>query len=360
MRKRKLFEVIGMEGSDYNFTLSEKGRGYAEKRFYVCQYAGPAPVSLKSYFEAVRNQKGQVSINRDHLRKTFKDLVLTDNLLDQLGPALISQKSIFLYGPTGCGKTSIASNLDRLFEDLIFVPYALEVDGQIIIVYDPLLHQKVDMEDVVYDQRWVPCRRPCLITGGELEPKMLDLQLEEVTQIYAAPIQMRTNNGILVIDDFGRQAMAPQFFLNRWIVPMDRRIDYLSLKNGAKFEIPFETVVAFSTNLDPNSLADEAFLRRIQNKIFVKQVDEKTFAEIFNRLISKHQIKVESSAIESLINYCKDTGPGELRACYPRDILDIIMSIATYEDTPVVIDSDNLKRAVDLYFAAPQTHVLEH
>ncbi len=357
MRQRQLFEVVGMEGNDYNFTLSNKGREFAVKRFYACQYAGPAPVPVKSYFSAVRKQKRQMNINRDILRDSFKELVLTDRLLDQLGPALASQKPIFLYGPTGSGKTSIAENLDRIFEDTVFIPYAIEYDGQVIVLYDPLVHQRVQFSDFDYDKRWVPCRRPCLITGGELEPKMLELQIEESTQVYAAPIQMRANNGILVIDDFGRQAMPPHQLLNRWIVPLDRRVDYLSLRYGAKFEIPFEMVVVFSTNLDPNSLVDDAFLRRIQNKIFVETVDPVTFEEIFNRYISKKRIEAGPDSPQCLIDLCREKGSSGLRACYPADIIDIVVSIAAYEGEPAVIDRENLNRAVDLYFTKPQTPV---
>jgi MoxR-like ATPase len=360
MRQRQLFEIVGMEGNDYNFTLSDTGRAFAEKRFYTSQYAGPAPVPVKSYFSAVRKQKGQVSISRKHLRNSFKELVLTDCLLDQLGPALVSQKSIFLYGPTGSGKTSVAANLDRIFEDTVFIPYALEYDGQIIVLYDPLVHQKVEFSDFVYDKRWVPCRRPCIITGGELEPKMLELQIEESTQVYTAPIQMRANNGILVIDDFGRQSMPPHYLLNRWIVPLDRRVDYLSLRYGAKFEIPFEMVVVFSTNLDPNSLADEAFLRRIQNKIFVEAVDPETFTKIFDRIVAKKHLQAETASSQLLIKYCKKYGPGELRACYPGDIIDIVTSIAGYEGESNKIDSKTIKRAVDLYFTKPQVSDQKH
>ena len=357
LRQRQLFEIAGMDGNDYNFTLSDKGRDFTEKRFYACHYAGPAPVSVKTYFSAVRQQRGRVAVNRDDLRSSLDELVLTERLLDQLGPALISQKSIFLYGPTGNGKTSIASRLERIYQDTIFIPYAVEYDGQIIVLYDPLVHQKVELDDVVYDPRWVPCKRPCIIAGGELEPKMLELQIEESTQIYAAPLQMRANNGILIIDDFGRQAMAPHYLLNRWIVPLDRRVDYLSLRYGSKFEIPFEMVVVFSTNLDPNSLADEAFLRRIQNKIFVEPVDVATFTEIFNRLVAHKHLATDLGASQLLVEYCIKAGPGELRACYPSDIIDIVTSIGEYENESVKIDRTSLKRAVDLYFTKPQNSV---
>ena len=186
---------------------------------------------------------------------------------------------------------------------------------------------------------------------------MLELQIEERTQVYTAPIQLRANNGILVIDDFGRQSMPPHYLLNRWIVPLDRRVDYLSLRYGAKFEIPFEMVVVFSTNLDPNSLADEAFLRRIQNKIFVEAVNIESFTEIFNRIVKKNHVEVEPGSSQLLAKLCKEAGPGELRACYPGDVIDIVMSIADYEGVSPTINHNNLKRAVDLYFTKPQTSI---
>ncbi|MGD8703803.1 MAG: ATPase, partial [Desulfosarcina sp.] len=269
LRKEQFFEVKGMQGRDYTITLSEKGQEFARKSYDICRYVGPAPVSLKTYRNAVMAQTGNVKVNRFSLKPHFTDLVLTDKLLDQLGPALNSQNSIFLYGPTGNGKTSLASRLARIYEDMIAVPYAVEFDGQIVVVYDPVFHERVDTEAQALDPRWVLCRRPCVIVGGELTPNMLELKMDENTGVYAAPLQMKANNGMLVIDDFGRQILSPEYLLNRWIVPLDRRVDYLSLTYGVKFEIPFEMTVVFSTNLDPTKLADEAFLRRIQNKIYV-------------------------------------------------------------------------------------------
>ena len=183
--------------------------------------------------------------------------------MDQLGPALISQNSIFLYGPTGNGKTSIVKRLLRIFQDAVLIPYAVEFDGQIIVLYDPAVHERIETNVTAIDPRWVICRRPCILAGGELEPKMLELQIEEGTKVYAAPLQMRANNGILIIDDFGRQILSPQYLLNRWIVPLDRRVDYLTLRYGVKFQIPFEMIVVFSTNLNPNNLASFKAFRQI-------------------------------------------------------------------------------------------------
>ncbi len=194
LRQQQLFEITGMKGNDYHFTLSGRGRELAAKRFNISHYSGPVPVSVKSYNAAVKAQRAELNTNRASLRSAFSDLVLTDNFLDQLGPALISQKPIFVYGPTGNGKTSIANRLIRVQQDSVLIPYALEYDGQIIVLYDPAVHRKVAAEDSEYDPRWVLCRRPCIITGGELEPKMLELQMEESTRVYAAPLQLKANN----------------------------------------------------------------------------------------------------------------------------------------------------------------------
>ncbi len=281
MRAQQLIEVKGMTGNDYNFQLSVAGKQLASERFQVSQYAGACPVSLKDYNAATRAQSAKVQVDRRALRQAFSDLIVTDRMLDQLGPAIISQNSIFVYGPTGNGKTSLAERMLRVYQDAVLIPYAVEVDSQIISLYDPVVHQPLDHDDEESDARWILCKRPCIIVGGELIPSMLELRLDEASGIYAAPMQMKANNGILIIDDFGRQLMSPRDLLNRWIVPLDRRVDYLTLRYGVKFQIPFELMVVFSTNLEPSDLADEAFLRRIHNKIYVEAVDAGSFDQIF-------------------------------------------------------------------------------
>ncbi len=354
LRQQQYFEITGMEGNDYVFTLSGVGREIASKRFAIGHYAGPAPVAMKTYEKAVRAQVVDLPVNQSMLHRALKDLVVTSRFLDQLGPALASQKSIFLYGPTGNGKTSIVSRLFRIYRDAIVIPHAVEVDGQIIVLYDPAVHEKIEADTEGLDQRWVVCRRPCIIVGGELEPGMLELQLEESTKVYAAPMQMRANNGMLVIDDFGRQIVSPVYLLNRWIVPLDRRVDYLTLRYGLKFEIPFEMMVVFSTNLDPNDLADEAFLRRIHNKIYVEAVDARVFDRIFHRLVEERQMPFEKDSAAILRKLCLHLGPNELRACYPADILDILTAISAYEGQPAEVGQESLKRAVMLYFTKPK------
>ncbi|MEN6534747.1 MAG: AAA family ATPase [Bryobacteraceae bacterium] len=353
MRHRQLVEVLGMVGNDYTFMLSGPGRQLATERFQMSQYAGPCPVSLNEYIAGVRHQKAVLEINREKLRRALSDLVVTDPVLDQLGPAIISQAALFLYGSTGNGKTSLAERLIRLYEDDVLLPYAVEVDSQVIILYDPVVHQIIpdNPDGVDYDPRWVRCKRPCIITGGELVPSMLDLRMDDASGTYAAPLQMKANNGILVIDDFGRQLIPPRDLLNRWIVPLDRRIDFLMLRYGVKFQIPFEMMVVFATNLEPSSLADEAFLRRIQNKILIEEVSAGVFDEILRRYAIAKGIMFEQDKAEYLRSLCLRDGRTVLRACYPGDICRILVSISQYEGRPAQMTRSDLERAVGLYFA---------
>ncbi|HLJ13335.1 MAG TPA: hypothetical protein VKV15_02480 [Bryobacteraceae bacterium] len=351
MRQQQLVEVKGMEGNDYNFTLSGAGKTLAAERFQITQYAGACPVSLNDYTAATKVQSAKVKIDRMVLRSAFSDLVVPDRLLDQLGPALISQNSIFVYGPTGNGKTSIAERMLRVYDDAVLIPHAVEVDNQIISLYDPVVHHALEMDDDEIDPRWILCRRPCIVVGGELIPSMLEMRLDESSGIYAAPLQMKANNGIFIIDDFGRQLMSPRDLLNRWIVPLDRRVDYLTLRYGVKFQIPFELMVVFSTNLEPADLADEAFLRRIHNKIYVEAVDERSFDEIFRRVVQGRSMATEPDSAQYLRKLCLREGRTELRACYPGDICNILVSIGRYEGRPPNMTKPDLERATALYFA---------
>jgi hypothetical protein len=214
-----------------------------------------------------------------------------------------------------------------------------------------VVHQPLDHDDTDVDPRWIVCKRPCIVVGGELIPSMLELRLDESSGIYAAPLQMKANNGILIIDDFGRQLMSPRDLLNRWIVPLDRRVDYLTLRYGVKFQIPFESMVVFSTNLEPSDLADEAFLRRIRNKIYVEAVDALCFDQIFARVVQGRNIETESDSAEYLRKLCLREGRTELRACYPVDICNILLSIGRYEGRPPLMTKAELERATSLYFA---------
>jgi predicted ATPase with chaperone activity len=350
-RQQQLLEVRGMVGNDYAFSLTSNGRVQATARNEVCQYVGPTPVSIQQYQEVVRSQAAQVRLGRESLRQAFSDLVLPDGLLDQLGPSLIGHQSLFLYGGTGNGKTSIAERILRIYRDTVLVPYAVEVDGHIITVFDPVVHKQVPCDDEMLDPRWAVCERPCITVGGELSAAMLELRLDESTKVFISPCQMKANNGILIIDDFGRQMLTPRELLNRWIVPLDRRVDYLTLASGMKFQVPFEMMVVFSTNLDPYDLADEAFLRRIQTKVLVESVSADIFDQIFQRVIQAHQVSAEMGAAPYLRECCAAAGVKSLRACYPNDIYKIVRAISEYEGRPVRMTRSNIDRAVALYFA---------
>jgi hypothetical protein len=350
-RQQQLLDVKGMIGNDYSFSLTGTGRAQATMRSEACQYVGPAPVSIEQYHRVVRAQRPHVKLNRDSLRQAFQDLVLPDGFLDQLGPALIGQQSLFLYGGTGNGKTSIAERILRIYQDHVLVPYAVEVNGHVVTVFDPVVHSPVPNDDEMLDPRWVLCKRPCITVGGELSAAMLELRLDDATRVFISPCQMKANNGIFIIDDFGRQVLSPRELLNRWIVPLDRRVDYLTLASGMKFQVPFELMVVFSTNLNPNSLADEAFLRRIQTKVEVQEVADNIFDEIMRRVLASHQTPSEPGSIEYLRERCRASGGGLLHACYPNDIFRLVKSISEYEGRPATMTRPNIDRAVALYFA---------
>src|SRR5690242_6556324 len=341
-RQQQLLEVKGMVGNDYSFSLTAAGRTQATARNEVCQYVGPAPVSIQEYHQVVKAQAAQVRLTRDSLRAAFQDLVLPDGLLDQLGPSLIGHQSLFLYGGTGNGKTSIAERILRIYQDCVVVPYAVEVDGHIISLFDPVVHRRLPFADDLLDPRWAVCERPCITVGGELSAVMLELRLDESTHVFISPCQMKANNGILIIDDFGRQVLAPRDLLNRWIVPLDRRVDYLTLSSGMKFQVPFELMVVFSTNLDPRDLADEAFLRRIQTKVMVENVSPEIFEKIFRRVVQAVQAPSEPGCGEYLRERCLELGSKHLRACYPMDVYKLVKAISEYEGRPVRMTRANI------------------
>jgi hypothetical protein len=350
LRQQAYLDVKGMQGNDYFFGLTAAGKTLASERSSICAYAGPAPVSLAAYDHAVREQTAHVQVSRDSLRQALGDLVLPDTLLDQLGPALISQKALFLYGPTGNGKTSLAERLLRVYRDAVLLPYALEISGHVITLFDPVLHRPLAEQPDDLDARWLMCHRPSVTVGGELVSEMLELRSDASSGIYAAPLQMKANNGILVIDDFGRQVMSPRDLLNRWIVPLDRRVDYLTLHHGQKLCIPFEVMVVFATNLDPSELADEAFLRRINNKIYVEPVSKQCFQQILARTLDERHISCDAPTAAYVAELCLRHGDA-LKACYPADLCDILLWRSQYEGRPPQVTVAELDRAAELYFA---------
>jgi hypothetical protein len=238
-----------------------------------------------------------------------------------------------------------------LAEDAVWVPYAVEVDGQIIVVYDPAIHKRVEEPKLeMTDERWVRCHRPSVLVGGELTVEMMDLQFNPSTRFYVGPVQMKANNGALIIDDFGRQRLRPEELLNRWVVPLDRGIDFLTLAGGRKIEIPFEMLVVFATNIDPASLVDAAFLRRIQTKIKIGVCSDEQFHEIFRRVAAQQQLEVDPGVVDNLISVIRGTLNQELRACYPRDLVSQVCWAARFEDRKPCLDRAALMAAVGTYF----------
>ncbi len=356
IRKEQVVEVVGMVGSAHRIVTTSKGQAEAHRIMSRDMYSGPAPVSLSAYAEVVRAQSVMdVVVHRSDLQKAFENLVVSDSMLDQLGAALVSGQSIILYGPTGTGKTIIAETLPRIYKDSVWIPHAVEVQGQIITVFNSLIHKsREEMMPADCDRRWVLCRRPRVMVGGELTMELLDLQFNPALGFYSAPLQMKANNGILIIDDFGRQRISPAELLNRWIVPLDRRIDFLTLAGGNKFDIPFDLIVAFSTNLNPASLADEAFMRRIQTKIKVTYVTDEQFDEIWRRICVKSGLAYDAAVVDGFRKLLSALHQ-PLRACYPRDIIQHICWKAKYEGTQPLLTMDAIREACDSYFLRPTT-----
>jgi predicted ATPase with chaperone activity len=353
LRKEMLCEVKGMTGSVHRIAITSTGRNRALELLMLNHYYGPAPVSLTDYIGRIHAQSiRNAEVRPPQVQRAFSHLVLPEETLNQLGTAVVSGRCIILYGPAGTGKTAMAESIPNIYGDRVWIPYAVEVDGQIITVFDPHLHQRFEKEEEAlgeYDKRWVLCSRPRVVVGGELTLEMLDLQMNPLTKFYAAPLQMKANNGVLVVDDFGRQRMRPEDMLNRWIVPLDRRIDFLNLAGGKQIEIPFDLFVAFATNLDPRSFGDEAFLRRIQTKIKVDYVPPGQFHEIFKRVCDQYELEYDATVVDGVLSLLAALQQ-PLRACYPRDIVQHICWAAKYHGTQPKLDGPSVRQACRNYF----------
>jgi hypothetical protein len=357
LRELRYLEVQGLEGHNYLLALTDAGRAQATDRMQLCRYTGPAPVSLESYTETIRLQKAHVKINLAGLQEAFKDLVISEELLREVGPASIAGGAMFLYGPPGTGKTSIAERLLRVYDDHVLVPHTVAVDGQIIQVFDPVVHRPSPVQPKDIDPRWVLCQRPFIIVGGELTGSKLDLAYQVGSGVYLPSIQMQANNGILVIDDFGRQTLTPAELLNRWIVPLDRQVDYLSLDYGLKFEVPFDSKIVFSTNLEPTTLGDEAFFRRIQSKILIPTITDDQFEEVLRRVAQAMQVELSPDAGTHLRWMSRELGDGDLRPYLPGAVCKILISICEFEDLPLRLDPTMIERIAHMYFThAPERY----
>jgi predicted ATPase with chaperone activity len=351
-RKEQLCEVKGMAGGSHRIVASAQGKLRAADLLTLNQYAGPAPVSLADYVARVNMQSvQQVTLNQSDVGRAFCQLVMKDETLARLGASVASGTSIFLYGPPGTGKTTIASCIPGIYNDSVFIPHAIEVDSQIITVFDPGVHRRSSepLPDES-DQRWVLCQRPCVLAGGELCAEMLDLQFSKSSQFYTAPLQMKANNGVLILDDFGRQRMRPDELLNRWMTPLDRRVDFLTLPGGRKFEVPFDLLVVFSTNLDPAQLADEAFLRRIPNKMFMDYAEPQEFMEVFRRECQVRSLPCEEELPEYLVQCITQEMKQPLSHCYARDLINQVFWAARYANIELRLTRDSLHQACRAYF----------
>jgi len=346
--------------TSYRYRITDAGRARAGLFLEHNQYVGLAPVPLSQYQQYMKSfaSTNESRATRAHIREAFSHLVINDRVLDQLGPAINSRHSMFVYGPPGNGKTVISQAIRNLLKGEIAIPHALEIEGSIVRFFDPVNHEQLPAPaesqsldaGAQPDHRWVRCRRPMVTVGGELRLSSLELSYNEATGFYRVPVQTLANGGVLVIDDFGRQQASPRELLNRWIVPLESRVDYLTLQSGQKFELPFQVLVVFATNLNPAELVDEAFLRRIQYKIFAQSPTEAEFGMIFENYCRQRGLTFDKTLVDELIGSYYASRELPLRGCHPRDLIEHALALAEYLDQPRELTMNLLTAACDGYF----------
>jgi predicted ATPase with chaperone activity len=366
LKREQMCEVKGSGGlgaATYEYVITNKGSARARELMERTAYVGPAPVSWDEYVAAIEMQRTEkLTVNPSIMSKSLSHLVLEESVFDKIGPAVNSGKSMFLYGPPGNGKTTIAEAIGQMvLKNDMYIPYAVEVDGQIIKVFDEINHEAVQNPELSggstgslsgkrIDERWVRIKRPVIMVGGELTLDGLDLKYDPTNKYYEAPFQMKANGGMFLIDDFGRQQVRPRDLLNRWIVPMEKNIDFLALHTGRKVEVPFAVLIVFSTNLPPRDLVDEAFLRRIRHKIEVTSPTFEGYREIFKKVCKARNVPYDENAVKYLLQEYYVKQKHKLRANHPRDLIDQIKDIADYLGTEPKLTKELIDRATDAYF----------
>jgi predicted ATPase with chaperone activity len=342
----------------YVYSLSDDGRNRAKEAFERSQYLGPAPVSIDRYNLVIELQtEERAKVTPETVKNALSHLILHENFHRSIGPAVNSSKSLFLYGPPGNGKTTVAEAIARMIsgENPIWLPFAVTVGGQIITIYDPLIHKPMptgqqSTGELGVDKRWGLFQRPVAMVGGELTMDALDLRYDEIAKFYEGPLQLKANGGMLLIDDFGRQLISPSELLNRWIVPLESGIDFLRLRTGQTMQVPFRQLLVFSTNLDPNELVDDAFLRRIQMKVGVQAPDERMFYQIFVQMCQSLEIPFDKDSFVHLVQNWYRTKNRAIQAVHPRDLLKIVVALCEYEEKPLHLTPALIDEACQNYF----------